>query len=84
MQDVYSLEEIKQGQEALQLLEKMNIQIQPSKHVQFNNTKSGGGIGFIAGLCLAIVAFAVIPIIPVLLAFLAGSWISYNGNTQNK
>jgi|GEM_PF-3937103 len=29
MQDVYSLEEIKQGQEALQLLEKMSIQIQP-------------------------------------------------------
>ena len=37
-----------------------------------------GGIGFLAGICLAVLAFSIVPVIPVVIAFFAGHWVSKN------
>ena len=40
--------------------------------------KPSGGIGFLAGICLAVLAFSIVPVIPVVIAFFAGHWVSKN------
>ena len=40
--------------------------------------KPSGGIGFLAGICLAVLAFSIVPVIPVVIAFFAGHWASKN------
>ena len=41
-------------------------------------SKSEGGLGFITGIVLAVLAFSIVPVIPVILAFFAGHWVSNN------
>ena len=40
--------------------------------------KPSGGIGFLAGICLAVLAFSIVPVIPVVIAFIAGHLVSKN------
>ena len=51
-----------------------------SNHDPMENTyiKPSGGIGFLAGICLAVLAFSIVPVIPVVIAFFAGHWVSKN------
>ena len=45
-------------------------------HRDYSN--SGGGFGFITGIVLAVLAFSIVPVIPVIIAFFAGHWMNYN------
>ena len=45
-------------------------------HSDYSN--SGGGFGFITGIILAVLAFSIVPVIPVIIAFFAGHWMNYN------
>ena len=51
-----------------------------SNSESINNEKSelGGGFGFLTGIVLAVLAFSIVPVIPVIIAFIAGHWLSYN------
>ena len=42
------------------------------------SSNSGGGFGFITGIILAVLAFSIVPVIPVIIAFFAGHWMNYN------
>ncbi len=44
-------------------------------HRDYSN--SGGGFGFITGIVLAVLAFSIVPVIPVIVAFFAGHWMNY-------
>ena len=46
--------------------------------MQNNYIKPSGGVGFFAGICLAILAFSIVPVIPVIIAFFAGHWVRHN------
>ena len=41
------------------------------------NLNAEGGFGFITGIILAVLAFSIVPVIPVILAFFAGHWLNY-------
>jgi len=47
-----------------------------TKHNEDSNL--GGGFGFITGIVLAVLAFSIVPVIPIILAFFAGHWLNYN------
>ena len=51
-----------------------------------NNEKSnlGGGFGFLTGIVLAVLAFSIVPVIPVIIAFIAGHWLSYTFGNHDK
>ena len=51
-----------------------------SNSESINNEKSdlGGGFGFLTGIVLAVLAFSIVPVIPVIIAFIAGHWVNYN------
>ena len=48
------------------------------KTMHRDHSNSGGGFGFITGIVLAVLAFSIVPVIPVIIAFIAGHWLSYN------
>ena len=49
-----------------------------SETIHNGNSNSGGGFGFITGIILAVLAFSIVPVIPVIVAFFAGHWVNYN------
>ena len=49
-----------------------------SKTMHSDYSNSGGGFGFITGIILAVLAFSIVPVIPVIIAFIAGHWVNYN------
>ena len=49
-----------------------------SKTMHSGHSNLGGGLGFITGIVLAVLAFSIVPVIPVIIAFIAGHWLSYN------
>ena len=55
-----------------------------SETIHKENSESGGGIGFITGIVLAVLAFSIVPVIPVIIAFFAGHWLNYNFGENKK
>jgi len=51
---------------------------QNPKTIHNSYSNSGGGFGFITGIVLAVLAFSIVPVIPIIIAFFAGHWLSYN------
>ena len=49
-----------------------------SERIHSDYSNSGGGFGFITGIILAVLAFSIVPVIPVIVAFFAGHWVNYN------
>ena len=49
-----------------------------SRTMDSDYSNSGGGFGFITGIILAVLAFSIVPVIPVIVAFFAGHWVNYN------
>ena len=45
-----------------------------SETIHRDYSNSGGGVGFFTGICLAVLAFSIVPVIPVIIAFFAGHW----------
>jgi uncharacterized protein YifE (UPF0438 family) len=48
-----------------------------SETIHNGNSNSDGAFGFITGIVLAVLAFSIVPIIPVIIAFFAGHWVNY-------
>ena len=48
------------------------------KTMHSGHSNSEGGFGFITGIVLAVLAFSIVPVIPVIIAFIAGHWVNYN------
>ena len=55
-----------------------------SERIHNVNSNSGGGFGFLTGIVLAVLAFSIVPVIPVIIAFIAGHWLSYTFGNHDK
>ena len=48
-----------------------------SETIHNGNPNSDGAFGFFTGIVLAVLAFSIVPVIPVIVAFFAGHWLNY-------
>ena len=48
-----------------------------SETIHNGNSNSDGAFGFITGIVLAVLAFSIVPVIPIIVAFFAGHWLNY-------